>query len=370
MPADTETPPLPSHLQLEITSACNLRWVMCLVRYRPPVNKLAGAMPLELFERLVGDVPGLHRLTLQGLGEPFVVPAPDAHDPHRGGAARHGRLQHQRDAAHPAAGCRAGGSRVDWVHVSLDGAGAAAYEAVRNGAQFDTVVANLAGLVRAKQAATSSTPWIRIVFVAVRNNVTELPDLLRLLGDLRIDELHVQNLSHSFSDTDAAGRYDAIRAFTADQALWNGVDQQRVRAAFTEARRAAGNSGLRVRLPRTDATPTLTAWSEPGCSWPWEAAYITSAGVVQPCCMVMGNDWVTLGRLDVQSFPEIWRGQPYQEFRRCLSSDEPPSVCRGVPSIGGPSDRARTSRKAHSAIAWIMGATEHRSPGARRDHRG
>src|SRR4051794_15979420 len=74
MPADIAAPPLPAHLQLEITSACNLRCVMCLVRYRRPVNKLAGAMPLELFERLVADVPDLRRLTLQGLGEPLLSP--------------------------------------------------------------------------------------------------------------------------------------------------------------------------------------------------------------------------------------------------------------------------------------------------------
>ena len=67
-------PPLPWHLQVEITSACNLRCVMCLVRYRPPVNKLAGAMRPELFHRLLGELPGLRRLTLQGLGEPLLSP--------------------------------------------------------------------------------------------------------------------------------------------------------------------------------------------------------------------------------------------------------------------------------------------------------
>lgn len=32
-------PPLPAHLQVEVTSAGNLRCTMCVVRYRPPVNK-------------------------------------------------------------------------------------------------------------------------------------------------------------------------------------------------------------------------------------------------------------------------------------------------------------------------------------------
>jgi MoaA/NifB/PqqE/SkfB family radical SAM enzyme len=67
-------PPLPEALQVEVTSACNLRCAMCLVRYRPPVNKIAGAMSLDTFRRLVDDLPGLRRLTLQGLGEPLLAP--------------------------------------------------------------------------------------------------------------------------------------------------------------------------------------------------------------------------------------------------------------------------------------------------------
>lgn len=54
-PGDPLAPPMPEHLQLEITSACNLRCTMCLVRYRPPVNRLAGAMSLDLFRRRLLD---------------------------------------------------------------------------------------------------------------------------------------------------------------------------------------------------------------------------------------------------------------------------------------------------------------------------
>lgn len=241
------TTPLPSHLQVEITSACNLRCTMCLVSYRPPVNKLAGAMPLELFRRLVGENPALRRITLQGL----------------------------------------------------------------------------AGLVAAKRAAGSATPWIRVVFVAMRDNVAELADLVRLLARIGVDELRVQNLSHSFSDTDPAGQYAGIRAFAAEQALWAG--SARVREAFAAAGAAAAGTGIRLRLPSVSpATGTRR-----GCDWPWEAVYVTSAGAVQPCCMVMGDDRATLGHLGEQSFLEIWDGPAYRDFRRRLMSDDPPAVCRG-----------------------------------------
>jgi radical SAM protein with 4Fe4S-binding SPASM domain len=329
MPADLEDPPLPKHLQLEVTSACNLRCVMCLVRYRPPVNKLTGAMPIELFTRLVDEVPGLARLTLQGLGEPLLSPylldmvhlAVDRRI--TVGFNTNATLLNRRRAAELVR------SRVDWLHVSLDAASAPTYESVRDGADFATVTANLAGLVDAKREASSSTPWIRVVFVAMRDNVAELPDLVRLLSDIGVDELHVQNLSHSFSDTDPAGRYDDIRTFTADQALWTGADAERAGAAFRQAAAAAREHGLRLRLPQLTSTHSSAALDGRGCSWPWDAAYITSTGVVQPCCMVMGDDRVALGRLSEQSFPQIWHGAPYREFRRRLTSTEAPDVCRG-----------------------------------------
>ena len=321
--------PLPRHLQLEITSACNLRCMMCRVRYRPPVNKLAGAMTPELFHRVVDEVPGLRRLTLQGLGEPLLSPhLPEMiHTAVRRGVTvgfnTNATLLTERRAAELVA------SRVDWLHVSLDGAHAGAYEAIRDGARFDTVVANLAGLVRAKQAAGSATPWIRVVFVAMRDTVGELPDLVHLLGDLGVDELHVQNLSHSFSDTDPAGRYEGIRQFTAEQALWTGADEDHAREVFAAATRAAAERGLKLRLPVTGAPADRPRTDGRGCSWPWEAAYITSAGVVQPCCMVMGDDRVALGTVGEQSFAQIWHGAPYRDFRRRLASAEPPDVCRG-----------------------------------------
>jgi radical SAM protein with 4Fe4S-binding SPASM domain len=168
-----------------------------------------------------------------------------------------------------------------------------------------------------------------VVFVAMRDNVNELPELVRLLAGIGVDELHVQNLSHSFSDADPAGRYDGIRTFTAEQALWTGADADRADAAFASAAQAAREHGLRLRLPVTGVPAGTGLPDGRGCSWPWEAAYVTSGGVVQPCCMVMGDDRVALGSLAGQTFAEIWHGEPYRDFRRRLSTDDPPDVCRG-----------------------------------------
>ncbi|MFI5898140.1 radical SAM protein [Actinoplanes sp. NPDC051513] len=315
-------PPLPAHLQVEVTSACNLRCTMCLVRYRPPVNKLAGAMRPELFRRLVDEVP-VRRLTLQGLGEPLLSPyLPEMIETAvargvRVGFNSNATLLNRRRARELVE------SGVDWLHVSLDGARPAVYEAIREGASFETVVGNLAGLVRAKRDRASATPWIRVVFVAMRDNVAELPALVRLLAGVGVDELRVQNLSHDFADTDPSGAYGEIRQFTATQALWTDEDNAHARSVFAEAARGAARTGLSLRLP------ALADQGGGNCTWPWDAAYVTSRGLVQPCCMVMGDDRVVLGDLNVSTFAEIWTGEPYENFRRRLDSADPPDVCRG-----------------------------------------
>jgi radical SAM protein with 4Fe4S-binding SPASM domain len=327
----TDAPPLPPELQVEITSACNLRCTMCLVSYRPPVNKLVGAMAPELFRPLVDSLPSLRKLTLQGLGEPLL--SPYLLDLVRYAKARGTAVGFNSNATllSEARARDLVDAGLDWLHVSLDGARADTYQGIRRGARFDQVVDNLAGLVRTKRAAGSPHPWVRVVFVAMRRNVGELPELVRLLAGVGVDELRVQNLSHTFSDTDPAGGYADIRDFTRDEALWTGADRAATERAFAAARTAAAAHGLTLRLPQLapDRSPAPEP-GRPGCTWPWDAAYVTSTGVVQPCCMVMGDDRVSLGRLDEQTFPEIWYGAPYREFRRRLAGGaEPPEVCRG-----------------------------------------
>ena len=323
-----EPPPLPTHLQLEVTSACNLACAMCLVSYRPAINRAQGAMPMELFRRLVDGTPGLTRLTLQGLGEPLLQPhllEMVAYAKARGIAVGFNSnamlLTRERADRLVALG-------LDWLHVSLDGATAETYEGIRSRADFGRVARNLRGLQEAKRAAGATKPTIQVVFVAMRRNLHELPDLVRLVSGWGVDEVHVQGLSHDFADTDPAGAYAGIRQFARAESLER-VDPDLVADVFARARDEADRVGVHLRLPAHQPAPARREPGQPGCSWPWDAAYVTSSGVVQPCCMVMGDDRVSMGNLAEADLAEIWRGGAYADFRAALSSDTPPAVCAG-----------------------------------------
>jgi len=216
--------------------------------------------------------------------------------------------------------------------VSLDGATAATYEEVRHGTdmrpragQFDRVVANLRGLVAARDGR--ARPRIQLVFVAMRRNVRELPALVELAADVGVDSIWVQNLSHDFGDTGGSGAYSTLREYAREEALF-GEESERAAAVFAEAAARAAAADVELRLPRLEE-PARAEDGAPGCSWPWDSAYVTHRGEVQPCCMVMGSDRATLGRLDEASFGEIWAGPEYQQFRERLLGGEPPDVCVG-----------------------------------------
>lgn len=330
----TQAPPRPRELQLEVTAACNLRCRMCLVRYRPPVNRVVGSMSFATFRTLVDDLPELEKLTLQGLGEPLLNPdllAMVRYASARGvrvGFNSNGTLLTERKAEQLV------DAGIDWLHVSVDGARRETYAYVRGRDEFDRVSRNVAGLARVKARRGGDRPTLSVVFVAMRTNVAELPDLVRLTSEWGIPTLRVQNLSHDFSDAQADPGFDEIRGFTSSQALW--ADDRGAFGVFDEARAVADRLGVDLRLPELEERPAAREPGTPGCTWPWTSAYVTHDARVQPCCMVMGADRVVLGRVDEPgSFGAVWRSEPYREFRDALRSDTPPEVCRGCSMYRG-----------------------------------
>ena len=325
----TITPPLPRELQLEVTGACNLACKMCLVRYRPKLGKREGAMCFHVFRSIVDDLPGLEKLTMQGLGEPLLAPDFDemvdyACDriPRVGFNTNGTFLTRERAERFVRAG-------VDWLHISLDGATTETYEAIRDGSDFERVRENIRDLVETRAALGADRPTIQLVFVAMRRNLHELGDLVRLAAELGVESVWVQNLSHSFADTDPSGAYSEIRRFAAGEALWAEPNPEAERR-FAEAQALAEELGIELRLPRLEEPPPVErAEGSPGCHWPFEAAYVTHDAQVQPCCMVMGADRAVLGNAERDGFAAVWRDEDYKAFRAALLTDEPPDVCRG-----------------------------------------
>jgi radical SAM protein with 4Fe4S-binding SPASM domain len=303
---------------------------MCLVRYRPKLGRREGAMCFHTFKGIIDELPHLEKVTLQGLGEPLL--APDLLRMINYAAARGIRMGFNTNGMFltPDRSERLVRAGLDWLHVSLDGATKETYEDIRHGSRFERVRENVIGLVQVMRRLGAERPRIMLVFVAMRRNVHELPALVRLASEWGIGALWVQNLSHSFGDTDPSGSYREIREYAQGEALWGQADDAELERIFAEAVALGEELGVELRLPRLkEPVRVPRKEGQPGCHWPFESAYLTHDGKVQPCCMVMGSDRSVLGDVNRQRFGEIWQGREYEEFRSGLLGDaEPPEVCR------------------------------------------
>src|SRR5918998_5279173 len=165
--------PLPSFVQIEPVGQCNLRCQMCPIQFRTdgPPNGPPAFMPFETFTRLVDQLPSMTELQLQGMGEPMMHPR--FFDMVAYAAAKGIEVSTNSNltllSERRARLCVSSG--LGYLHVSLDGASAETYEAIRVRAQFDRVLRNLRRLIEARRQAASELPRIRLVAGAMRTNL-------------------------------------------------------------------------------------------------------------------------------------------------------------------------------------------------------
>lgn len=333
----TAPPPLPRFVQIEPVGQCNLRCRMCPVQYRDTgqADQPSAFIDIALFRRLVEQFDTMTELHLQGLGEPLLHPK--FFEMVRFAVARGIRVSTNTNMTvmteRQAADCVASGLHV--LHVSIDGASAAVYEAIRVKAKLLKVLRNLRRLMRAKGIALSATPEVQMVVVVMRENLEELPALVRLASDEGIKRVSVQQLCHDFGEESLPVRYRPMRRFVDGQLLVREA-ASRVREVFEASRDEAERLGIELRLP--NLVPRRHAPGTPGrerCDWPWRGAYVSFDGKAMPCCMVATPDRVQLGDVERDDVAAVWNGDAYAAFRAQLSSEVPPAVCRSCSVYAG-----------------------------------
>ena len=91
-------------------------------------------------------------------------------------------------------------SGLETLHFSIDGATTATYERIRVRARYEKVLRNVDLLLDSRARMGSETPHLHPVMVIMRQNLDELPELVRLAHGWQAEEMFVQHLCHDFGE--------------------------------------------------------------------------------------------------------------------------------------------------------------------------
>jgi MoaA/NifB/PqqE/SkfB family radical SAM enzyme len=183
-----------ARVYIEPTNQCNLNCRTCM---RNVWDEVPGQMSERIFQRILEGISAhdpVPSVFFGGYGEPLVHPriCDMVEQAHRTGAVveliTNGILLSDQMTR------RLMDAGLNRLWVSLDGATAESYADVRLGAALPEVIANLRHLKQLRGSMSADTPRLGIAFVAMKRNIADLPELVRLGKSLGADQFSISNV--------------------------------------------------------------------------------------------------------------------------------------------------------------------------------
>jgi len=314
----------PVCLYLETTNRCNLLCTTCprtFEQLEPPAD-----MSWELFTSIVDQFPRIARVVLHGVGEPMMVrtlPRMIRYLKDRGVYVlfnTNGTLLTQR------AGQELIVAGLDELRISLDAATPKTFALVRGRDLFSRILRNVRRFTTLQGDMRCTTPRVSLWLTGLKETIAELPAFVRLAHELGVPEVYLQRLVYFPDDQglarSASALFEQLNASEEAQIAEAEALAKSLGIAFNASGATEPGTSLRKQQ---DKQP----WSL--CRRPWTLMYFTAHGKALPCCIapfsMRGYASFTLGDATQETLRQIWNGARYQDFRRALLSDQPPSTC-------------------------------------------
>ena len=225
---------------------------------------------------------------------------------------------------------------VDFIGFSLAGSSARTHEAIRVNSDFEDLLKNIKTFNEIKASKKLGKPKLHIVYLMLKDNISEVPYLLNLAKDIGITEVVLTNLIHIANEWQ-----ENQRVFTCDNFpesphayLWKreaGGDLKReIRRNYEEILKETEIKAkeLKIKLRRPSLSPNVVVVCEEN---PLRNLYISVDGEISPCVYLSppvtspfkrifcGDDYqiekVSFGNIFKESFHAIWDRKEYIEFR-------------------------------------------------------
>lgn len=275
----------PLKIGIEPTTHCNLRCPECPSGLRS-FTRPTGMMDYERYTQIIDQLsPDLVYLLLYFQGEPYLHPQffdMARYAQQKGVFAASSTNGHYLTDEKARATVESGLSELI---ISVDGTTQESYENYRIGGKLDRVVQGIKNLVRWRKKLKSLSPHIVIQFLVVRQNEHQIPSIKALGKSLGVDTVVLKS----------AQIYD----FQNGHPL---IPEQEQYSRYYKGK---------------DGTYHIKNKLENQCWKLWQGAEITWDGKVLPCCFDKDAQHI-MGQIPERKFADIWRSQPYHEFRNSL----------------------------------------------------
>jgi len=293
---------MPRRLVFELTNACNLNCVMC---GRNSADFRLTRFDYAWVDRFSDVVDRIEEVTLMGWGEPTIHP-----DFKRFllWAYKCGLRKYF---------CTNGMTldrlcddifdyEVDIIAVSLDGANAETNNRIRRGSSFDTIVANVSGLVERRK----KLPYVNFVYTLMRQNIEQFPDFVRMAATIGVDEVKGVYLT-------------AFDAVLKDQVLFD--DIKLIERVFGESMKIADDNGISLKLPHVPGDDPAGERAHKKCYTAWRDFFLGSDGFVRPCMSTSDK----LFHIDKYNggFELMWNAQEFIRHRERVNSPMMSNSC-------------------------------------------
>ncbi len=325
------TPPAWDWIQVEVTTRCN---ALCSYCPRTVYGKSwpERDLPLEIFRRLLPDLPRARHVHLQGWGEPLLHPEffQMARLARKAGCqvgtTTNGTLLDQELARELVA------TGIDVVAFSLAGTGPK-NDALRRGAPLGRVMAGILSLLQARSQARSRVPEIHIAYMLLGSALEELVSLPHILRGLPVGQVVVSTLDCVL---DASLEREVVGESTPELLSCLNEMGKRLAAQGTLLHHHLGGKGgssgpctenvLRAMVVGADGEVTPCVYTNLDVP----RARQFRAGGEKPL------ERLSFGNLAQRSLRSIWEDQAYQAFRQFLLKGFPLGQCQGCPKLGRP----------------------------------
>ena len=302
--------------QIELTTRCPLQCRMCCREGHTGLSR--KDMSLEDFKRILPYLKDVGSVVLEGWGESLLHPnlvecinLVKREGP-RVGFVTSGKTL---DEAYISELVRA---QVDFIGFSLSGGTPETHNSIRVHSDLQDLLKHIQGFQEEKARLKCPNPHFHIVYLLLKENIAEVPALIRLARDLKIEEvilIHIALVSNPWQEEQRVFGLEPIEDY---------------KNIIREAQRMAGDFHIRL------VVPTLAPQDVAVCSEnPLRNLYISVDGEVSPCVYLnpplpspfkrifhgaeFQTEKVIFGNILHEPFDRIWANPEYEEFRGCFA---------------------------------------------------